>query len=419
MEHTLQWARDWFEGAFRQTPEDVNQYLSSPDFVQQLASQANTKLETLKSIEDSLGESRPTTYEHCVMWARLQFENLFHNTVLQLLHNFPADSMTSGGTPFWSGAKRPPTPLQFDASDPTHLNFVASSAALRAAIYGIKPPQAANVDSAVLATLANFTVPKFAPKEGVKIATTEAEAKEQGSSMMDADSQCESILSRLPRPSSMAGFRLLPIEFDKDLDGHMEVITAGSNLRARNYQIPEADMHRSRLIAGKIIPAIATTTALVTGLVSIEMYKTLQQKPLETYKNWFLNLSVPFFSCSEPIAPSTTTAIVKGKEWKWSTWDTLDVEEGDVTLEQLFSIFEEKYGLEITMLSHGVSILYSFFANKKKIAERRPMRMSQLVETVSKKAVPPSQKYLCFEVCVSDLESGDEVEIPSLRIKLP
>lgn len=58
--------------------------------------------------------------------------------------------------------------------------------------------------------------------------------------------------------------RLDVIDFDKDLDEHMEFVTAASNLRARVYKIPEADMHRSRQIAGKIIPAIATTTALVS-----------------------------------------------------------------------------------------------------------------------------------------------------------
>jgi ubiquitin-activating enzyme E1 len=39
------------------------------------------------------------------------FEDLFTNRLKQLIHSFPLDSVTSSGTPFWSGAKKPPLPL--------------------------------------------------------------------------------------------------------------------------------------------------------------------------------------------------------------------------------------------------------------------------------------------------------------------
>ena len=48
------------------------------------------------------------------------------------------------------------------------------------------------------------------------------------------------------------GYVLTPVEFDKDIDAQMMLVTSASNLRARCYKIPSADMHQSRLIAGKV-----------------------------------------------------------------------------------------------------------------------------------------------------------------------
>uniref|UniRef100_A0A7S1XMG5 E1 ubiquitin-activating enzyme n=1 Tax=Phaeomonas parva TaxID=124430 RepID=A0A7S1XMG5_9STRA len=102
IEHTIQWARDWFEGAFKQTPDSVNAYLSDAEFLKKLERQPNIRLETLTAVMRSLVGDRPRSFDDCVAWARLQFDKLFRNAILQLLHNFPLDHVTTSGAPFWS-----------------------------------------------------------------------------------------------------------------------------------------------------------------------------------------------------------------------------------------------------------------------------------------------------------------------------
>jgi ubiquitin-activating enzyme E1 len=425
IQHTLQWARDYFEGEFKQSAEEVNAYLGSTPEAYMESLQPNSKLDTLKIIRKTLVDERPVTFEDCVVWARLKYENLFNNQIRQLLHNFPADQVTSSGTKFWSGSKRCPVALTFDldqvcedAQMRNDFDFVVAASNLRASMFGIT---GRTDEEYFREALKNVIVPDFAPQAGVKIAANDAEEEKNSSAMDTGDSEVDDLWNSLPKPSALAGFKLNPIEFDKDIDDHMLFVTACSNCRALNYQIPTEDTHRSRAIAGRIIPAIATTTALVTGLICLELYKIVgtprKQLTLEAYKNGFVNLAIPFMTLSEPTPPAKTKAILQGKEWNWTAWDSLDITLGDMTLGEFMDYFEKEYNLEISMLSHGVSILYSFFANKKKVEERKAMKMTEVISSITKKEFPPNQLFLTLEVIANDKDTDEEVELPYIKFR--
>ncbi|CDS05756.1 Putative Ubiquitin-activating enzyme E1 1 [Lichtheimia ramosa] len=408
IEHTIQWARDLFEGFFKQPADNVNLYLTQPNFVESTLKQGGNQKDTLETVYNFLVAEKPLSFSECIAWARFKFEELYHNNIMQLLFNFPVDSVTSTGQLFWSGPKRAPTPLQFDPNNTAHMDFIVYAANLHAFNYGLK----GETDREVFRReLENIIVPEFKPKEGVKIQVQENENVDQD----NPSDSIDEVVNKLPSPSTLAGFRLSPCEFEKDDDTnfHIDFITAASNLRAMNYDINPADRHKTKFIAGKIIPAIATTTALVTGLVCLELYKIIDgKKKLDDYKNGFVNLALPFFGFSEPIAAPTSE--YNGKTF--TLWDRFDIE-GDITLQEFIDYFQKEHKLEVTMVSSGVSMLYSFFMQKKKAEERLKMKLSKLVETVSKNPIPPHVKAIIFEICANDADDED-VEVPYVRVKI-
>jgi len=376
-------------------------------------------VETFQMVKKLLVEDRPNNFLECVAWARLLWQELFHNQIAQLLFNFPADQTTSTGALFWSGPKRCPHPLTFSEDNPVHMDFVRAAAKLRANVFGI-----VKRSEDYKTMLASINVPPFTPKSGLKIAVTDAEhQREAEASVSDAD-QLEELINSIPTAASFGDLRIMPAEFEKDDDsnGHIDFIVATSNSRAENYDIPPADRLKSKGIAGRIIPAIATTTSLVAGLIGLELYKLVQGfTDVEKFKNGFVNLALPFFGFSNPIeAPKN-----KYYETEWTIWDRFELDaidptrgEGEMTLEQFINWFQETHNLEITMLSQGVCMLYSFFMPPAKRNERMPLPMSEVVRRVSKKDIEPHVRGLVFELCCNDT-TGEDVEVPYVKYNLP
>lgn len=375
IEHTIAWARDLFQTYFVGPPEAVNLYLSQPNYIEQTLKQAGNEKQTLEQLRDFLVTDKPLTFDDCIVWARQQFEAQYNNAIQQLLYNFPRDAKTSSGQPFWSGPKRAPTPLKFDSSNPTHHAFIVAASNLHAFNYGIKNPGA---DKAYYRKVVdNMIIPEFTPSSGVKIQADENEPDpnaQQGGSSFDDNNEVQRLVEALPSPKSLAGFRLQPVEFEKDDDTnhHIDFITAASNLRADNYEIQQADRHKTKFIAGKIIPAIATATALVTGLVALELYKMVDgNDDIEQYKNGFVNLALPFFGFSEPIAsPKGKYMGRQGEVMIDQLWDRFEVD--DIPLQDFLKHFSDM-GLEISMVSSGVSLLYASFYGQSKVKDRLPL----------------------------------------------
>ena len=269
------------------------------------------------------------------------------------------DQKTSSGQLFWSGPKKCPKPLVFDTSNDLHMDFIVAAANLRATVFGIE----VNRDRKMIQSVVEgIEIPPFVPRSNVRIAANEAEAEAQAQSAHGDQDRIDELIEQLKALKSSQVI-IRPADFEKDDDSnfHMDFIVAASNSRADNYSIALADRLKSKLIAGRIIPAIATTTSLVGGLVCLELYKLVQgHKKLEQYKNGFANLALPFVNFAEPIrAPSQS---YNGNDWTlWDRFVLNNDSDKEMTLDEFMRYFKEVKGLEITMLSQGVSMLYSFF----------------------------------------------------------
>lgn len=143
IEHTIQWARDYFEGTFAEPSSELLQFVNNREgFLAELTKQNRQNPTTLRfkleNIKKLFAANSNKSYKTCVELAIDIFQDVFNYQIRQLLNAFPHDHIVEESKkPFWSGLKRAPSPIELDLKDPVSLELVQAAANIYACMFNI------------------------------------------------------------------------------------------------------------------------------------------------------------------------------------------------------------------------------------------------------------------------------------------
>lgn len=324
--HTIHWAMDQFE-FFNRAPLTMNKWINKPTFLNNLSQNEKTIAEEDINLFTCKYPTQLNKIKECVRWAIDMFMENYNNSIIQLLNTFSPTHEITPGILFWSGGKRCPKPIVFDINNTLHIDYIEATTHILARCSGL---------------IDNFTRDEL--YEMISDYTLNQNILTKKSLIMSSN-------------DLIANFSPQEFEKDDDTNWHINWITASSNLRANNYNIPCATKQQTKGIAGRIIPAIATTTAAVSGLILLEMLKYLNGfKQVNLYRSTFINLAEPILVYSDPIEASMID-IAGNKINSWTKFEYIH----NSTLYEFKKYYEELFKINISMIVVGNSMIYADF----------------------------------------------------------
>ncbi|PKU70352.1 SUMO-activating enzyme subunit 2 [Dendrobium catenatum] len=143
--------------------------------------------------------------------------------------------------------------------------------------------------------------------------------------------------------------------FDKDDQLAVEFVTAAANIRASSFGIPMHSLFETKGIAGNIVHAVATTNAIIAGLIVIEAIKVLQGDfnnyrmtyCLEFPKRKMLLMPIEPFEANKSCYVCSETPLIL--EINTRTSKLRDFVE---------KIVRNKLGMNLPLIMHGANLIF-------------------------------------------------------------
>ena len=373
IEHCIEWGKDKFIEYFNINIENLKNVLTNPEEFYKKIEDNEDKNIILNTIKILLQIKQKNDIIKCREYAIKIFINIFNDEIKKIINIFPHDYKNKDGTLFWNGAKKFPQILNYNKNDELSNEFTESFIKIMINALELKiNQQTKNIINENIIDIASV-------------------------SFLEDNETIKKDIIELTKNIDINSIKPEIFEKDNELNNHVNFIHACSNLRARNYHIEECDKIKVKLIAGKIIPAISSTTSAITGFVASQIYTLLYSNKIELFKEIRFNTATNSYFISQP-QKIIGKENIKGRNKliiavpeKWTSWEHIEIK-GSITIKEFFDYIKKKYNVIIKGMYTWEKI--SIVKNK----EMLNMKIEEAYASALNKELSKLRKTLSFTI---------------------
>ena len=430
IKHCIAWALNEYKYLFSKLIIELNEIINGDiiNFYKILSKEFYKKLK-IKEISDIFDIFINKNFNKAIVFSYEYFMNKFNFEIKKILIENPENSRDKEGKSFYNGSKHMPKELNFNISDELDsliINYIKSLANLIFDCLGLKKNETDKnlKDSDIKKICLNSNIPNY----------DIINYKSLKSGIVYNKEYCQKFIHNIQQKlinnlslNSIEDIKFTEVNFEKDNynKNQYNFIYSCSNLRAINFKIPQGDFITIKNLSSNIVPSIVTSNAVITGLVSMQIYllaKLMLDKEknynnildtndaLNLFRNYYIDLGKNSYSFSHiPKKVIIKTPNIFNMK-SYNAWDSIIIK-GPKSINDFIKYFLEKYKVKIISIFSGKSLLFNVTFEQKENFEKT-------IEVFYKKVKGlqnfPEQKYLILEI---NAKTIDEKEANLPRIK--
>ena len=430
IKHCIAWALNEYKYLFSKLIIELNEIINGDiiNFYKILSKEFYKKLK-IKEISDIFDIFINKNFNKAIVFSYEYFMNKFNFEIKKILIENPDNSRDKEGKSFYNGSKHMPKELNFNISDELDsliINYIKSLANLIFDCLGLKKNETDKnlKDSDIKKICLNSNIPNY----------DIINYKSLKSGIVYNKEYCQKFIHNIQQKlinnlslNSIEDIKFTEVNFEKDNynKNQYNFIYSCSNLRAINFQIPQGDFITIKNLSSNIVPSIVTSNAVITGLVSMQIYllaKLMLDKEknynnildtndaLNLFRNYYIDLGKNSYSFSHiPKKVIIKTPNIFNMK-SYNAWDSIIIK-GPKSINDFIKYFLEKYKVKIISIFSGKSLLFNVTFEQKENFEKTIEVFYKKVKGLQNFS---EQKYLILEI---NAKTIDEKEANLPRIK--